>query len=1187
MCLFAGNNSSYFNQRSSRMVLLNFLWYMRITTCLLLLSTLHLAAAGYTQTVTLSMTDAPAVKVFAEIKKQTGYHFFYNSSQEKHFKPITINIKNSPLEEALRKIFSNQPFGFSIVSQVIVIKQKISLVPAVKTGIQSQPLIDIKGKVFNEYKEPISGVSVTIKGTSISTLTDVNGEFSLKSVETNAVLVFTHISMDSFEVEVNGKAQLEIGLKTKVIELNNVTVTSGYEDIPEERAAGSFVKVDNKTLNQQVGTNILKRLNGVTSGLLFNVNKNNTNNPQNTTGITIRGLSTINGPLDPLIVLNGFVYEGDINNINPNDIESITLLKDANAASIWGARAGNGVIVINTKKGRYNQKMQVAVNSNVIITEKPDLFYLPQISSQDYIDMEEMLFNNGYFNSAINVPYRPLTPAVEVFLQRRNGVISSADSATQVNALKSIDSRNEYLKYAYRRGVTQQHSIGLSGGGSNNMYALSIGYDNTQGELRTRFDKLNIRIDNTFRPVKLLQLNLAVYYTNSRSKSGMQPYGIIRPAQRSVPYFRLADEVGSPLPLNVSYRQEFIDSAGGGKFLDWRYYPLLDYRHDKTVAKLDELFASLGVQYKLFNWLSVNVNYQYQKQRNESENLADEQSYNARNLINLFSQLNRSTGTMKYIIPLGGYRKQVNSTTESQTGRVQFNLDKAWSNHSLRAIAGAEIREAKSYGESFTAYGYVEDPLTTSNVDFVNSFPTVTGGNVYITGAPSFSNTVYRFISVYGNASYVYNNRYILTGSLRRDGSNMFGVKTNDKWKPLWSVGTAWRISQESFYQSEFIPLLKFRATYGFSGNIDLRKSALPVALNYGSQVITGYPYAMITAINNPELKWEQIGMFNIGFDFALRNNIISGSIEYYRKRGRDLYGLAPYDYTTWGAGSEIIRNVGNISGQGVDIDLNSKNVDGAFKWTTNLLFNFNTDKTTQYFSRNAQQVSTLIGGGTVISPVVGRPLYGIAAYRWGGLDQNGNPQGYLNDQLSTDYTGISNEVDSKGVESTGIVYIGTGNPKYFGSLINTFSWKHFSATVNIGYKLGHYFFKPSISYSALVSDGQGHIDYARRWQQHGDEATTHVPSFIFPVDNARDAFYQLSEINVLKGDHVRLQYINLDYSFGGLNNQRFPFTNIQVYANVANLGILWRANKEDIDPDYPSTIRPARTWALGLRANL
>ena len=250
------------------------------------------------------------------------------------------------------------------------------------------------------------------------------------------------------------------------------------------------------------------------------------------------------------------------------------------------------------------------------------------------------------------------------------------------------------------------------------------------------------------------------------------------------------------------------------------------------------------------------------------------------------------------------------------------------------------------------------------------------------------------------------------------------------------------------------------------------------------------------------------------------------------------------------------------------------------------MLWNYNKTITTKYYSPNANQAHILLGGGNTIIPVVGKDLYGMVAYKWGGLDAEGNPQGYLNGQLSTDYVGIGNEIAAKELKSGSMVYIGSGSPHYFGSFINTLSWKQFSLSCNLAYKFGYYFFKSSINYDALINAGGGHSDYAKRWQKPGDEAFTQIPSFIYPNDANRDNLYLNSSVNVLKGAHIRLQYINLSYAPVLKRRSKTTFSGMELYANAANLGILWRANKEKIDPDYPASLNPAKIWAMGIRCN-
>lgn len=1044
----------------------------------------------------------------------------------------------------------------------------------------------ISGKV-NTEQTTVSPLNITIRSVNSkrAVTTKPDGTFQISIPQLPDTLIISYVGYQTLRVPITiNTRDLNLYLKAQVLQLNEVMINTGYQTVKQNEVNGSTVSLDSKALNQQAGTNILQRLDGVTSGLSFTTGKSN-GNPQNTTNISIRGLSTINGPLDPLIVLDNFIYEGDINNINPNDIENVTILKDAAAASIWGARAGNGVIVITSKKGKFNQPLKVGFNSNVIISAKPDLYHSPQMSSADYIDVEQFLFNKGYFNNQItSTPYAALTPAVELFLKSRQGQISKADSARQINALKAVDSRDEYSKYFYKQAVTQQYALNLRGGSSNQNYNLSAAYDHTSDEVYNQFSKINLKADHTFRPVQGLTLTTGLYYTSSNSTSGRPSYNSIQVYGRQPNYLRFADANGNPVSLATTYREAYTDTVGNGKLLTWRYYPLEDYKHNTTKTKQQEIYANAGLNYKLTSYLNIDAKYQYQKQTNDAENLSDLESYNARNMINSFSQLNRATGIVRYIVPLGGIRTLNTTNVESHTLRAQLNFNQSWNDHDVSVIAGGETRQAQGYSNGNALYGYYADPLSSANVDFVNAYPNfITGNTESLSANRSLSNSVYRFVSTYANASYSFKKRYLLTGSARQDGSNIFGASTNDKWKPLWSAGLGWNVSEEEFYKVKWLPFFKLTATYGHSGNVDLSRSALPVAA-YGNYAATNLRFARISTINNPELRWEQSAQLNFRTDFATRGQVLTGTIEYYRKKGTDLYGNTPYDYTTWGRGSEIIRNVASMVGNGIDVTLNTKKMDAVFKWNTTVLFNYNNSKTTAYFSTGAGTVSVMQGES--INPVIGKPLYAVAAYRWGGLNSSGDPQGYVNGVLSTDYTAISREAYAKGTDGN-IVYKGSAVPQFFGSLINSFAWKQYSATVNIGYKMGYHLFKPTISYQSLIENGIGHADYEKRWQKPGDEYLTNIPSFSYPNVSGRDAFFATSEANVIKGDHVRLNYINLSYELISKHKvAALPFDHIQIYAIASNLGILWRANQDHIDPDNVSTIPQPRTIALGIRSN-
>ena len=234
----------------------------------------------------------------------------------------------------------------------------------------------------------------------------------------------------------------------------------------------------------------------------------------------------------------------------------------------------------------------------------------------------------------------------------------------------------------------------------------------------------------------------------------------------------------------------------------------------------------------------------------------------------------------------------------------------------------------------------------------------------------------------------------------------MFGLSTNDKWNPFWSAGAAWNMTNEKFFSKSVFSFLKLRATVGIGGNVDPTRTALPVATAWNDPV-TGYYALNIRQINNPSLKWEQSRQVNLAVDFETAKQRISGSLDFYFKKGTNLYGPSPIDYTAWGKTNSIVKNIAAMKGRGIELSLQTKNVTGLFEWNSGLLFNYNESKTTDYYQTNPANVYYFILSGGEIAPVVGKPLYAVAAYKWGGLDSNGDPQGYINGTLSTDYAKI------------------------------------------------------------------------------------------------------------------------------------------------------------------------------------
>jgi len=1153
---------------------------MKLTAIILLSAGLGASAKGISQTVTLDMKNAPVQNVFKEVIRQTGISIIYNEALLKDAPPVTINVKNVPLKDVLDICLGNQEIEYVIKDNTVEVKPKVK-----KTNVFTEtfqippPPIDVHGRVLNDKGQPVEGATVTVKGTNKQVSTNANGEFILTGIDANATLIVSAVNIETYEIQIAGKTDLAINVKTKVTtgEIITVEVNTGYQKVKSNEITGSVVVINNEQLNRSVSPDILSRLNGITSGVLFQYG---TRDNQDLRGnVIVRGYSTILSSKLPLIVVDDFPFEGDLSSINPNDVESITVLKDAAAASIWGTKAGNGVIVITTKKGKYNRALKVSVNSSLTVIEKPDIFYAPTLSSSDYIDVETFLFNRGFYNSSISSNSQPpLSNAVEILLNRRNGIISPTDSITQLNALRELDVRDDLLKYYYNRQTLQQYALNLSGGTHNQQYFASVGYDHNINTTNN-YNRLTINASNTYSLLKnKLEITSGIWYSTSAIKNYASQYKFTNP------YEQFADGSGNPLPI-ARLRQGYIDTAGGGKLLDWTYYPLkeIEYADNKTTSFNYRL--NTGIKYRILKGLDIDLKYQYQKFQTENRNFNSLQTFDTRDLINHYTDLTQTNPNLRNPVPIGGILNQAHFVYTSQNLRGQLNYNNNWKQkHRLIIFGGAEIGDEVTKSNTFQYYGYNDENGTSISVDYVNNYKDYVTGDVRkIPANQIFSGLRNRIVSTYANMAYTYKDRYTYSMSGRRDGSNIFGTSTNNKWKPLISFGGSWDINKERFYKINWLPQLKLRATYGYQGNVDNSTSAL-LTINYESNPnIWNQLVGRVNNPPNPDLRWEKMRIVNIGLDFACSKNRITGSIDFYQKKGMDLLGYKEFAPS---AGLNSTKtNSADMKGRGIDVVINSININRKIKWTTTFLFSYAKDWVTDYKLPPAH-IGVYVQGS--INPIIGRPVTALYSYKWAGLDPtSGDPQGYINQQVSKNYSQLLTSPDLND-----LVYHGPTTAPYFGSLMNTLSWKQLSFSFNLIYKFGYYFRRPSINYSGLFSGSDpGNKDYTLRWQKPGDESFTNVPSLIYPADNNRDQFYNLSEILVEKGDHIRLQDIRVSYDLDKQTIRKLPFQNVRIYIYVSNIGVLWRANKLGIDPDYGYSNNyrsdlPGKKIAAGLTLN-
>lgn len=1117
--------------------------------------------------------------LFKKIEEKTGYAVNYSGDFIDKSEKIYVNFRNAPIEEVMGVILQGEYVVWEIhrpTRGLLLNKSTEKLVYTPK----DQPTPTLTGLVTDMAGEPIPGASITVNGTFKGTITGVDGHFKMEGVPDKATLVVRSVGFQPEELQLSGQRVLSFSLEPSVMFVQGVEiVATGFQNVPAERSTGSFVGLNNQMINRRQTGSIVDRLEGITSGLLSFTTQTQgliSKMPSPASlGVNLRGISSLspnNVNPNPLIVLDNFPYEGDIKNINPNDIESITILKDAASASIWGSRSGNGVIVLTTRKGKLGQKMRMDFNTNLTISSRPDVYYDPNfMNARDFIGVEDTLFKLGYFNADINnrTSFPPLSPAVEIMKKQRNGMLTATEAAAQLNALKQYDVREDYLEYIYQPGVNQQYAVNVRGGSDNMSYYFSLGHDRARDNLVSNGGaRTTLTASNTLVPLEGLEITGFVNYSYSKI---YQPnelrVGAITVGGRYgtlYPYAQLADASGNALAVVKDYSAPFVDSVGALGYMDWHYRPLDEINNSENTTSLQDLVLRASVKYKFTPSLFAEVQYQNERQVISSYLLRSEGTYFARNLINRYSERDAITGTFKYNFPKGGVLSLGSYDWRTNNVRASLNFSQKFGEHAITAIAGSEIRELSAVGAERYTLGFSGETGTgTANLNFNQVYNTYPSGSGTLNDAFLMSGNVNRitnrFISYYVNAGYSFKNRYDFTISGRTDGTNLFGVETNEKIIPLWSTGLGWRISDEPFYSKEnWMQELRVRASAGLNGNV-YNGSAYLTGANF-TDPLTGLPIINNIAPANDQLRWERVKLINFGVDFSSRKGRLSGSIEYFDKRGIDLVERnSPAPQIGY---SQVLRNTASTKTTGFDITLNGKIADRKFKWNTSLLVSQIKDEITD-FDAKPNAVNSLVRDPNAITLVKGRPTRAMFSYKWAGLDhQTGDPLGYLNGAKSNSYAALLNP---NTFNADSLVYHGSAYPTIYGSFRNDFAFKRFSLSVNIIFKLGYYFRRPgiSISYPDLIRTGMG-ADYNRRWQKSGDELVTDVPSITFPGSTGRTNFYQLSEVLVERADHIRLQDVRFSYDLSIAKGKRI----LQLYSYFNNIGILWRANKHKLDPD-------------------
>lgn len=1034
---------------------------------------------------------------------------------------------------------------------------------------------------------PLKGVLLKVDNFLVPQSTDELGKIVFKPQNDRFHLLFRMMGYSSKQMNVQrGSMPAVIYMSKTSHQLDEVTINTGYQVLSRERSAGSFELVDSALLNRAVGMNVLSRLENTASGLLFDTRSEQ---PK----LQIRGLSTLLSNADPLIILDDFPFEGNIESINPNDIANVSILKDATATSIWGARAGNGVIVITSKRGSRNTARHINYRNNSSWSAKPDLMSYPEMTTADYIEFQRLLFDQGYYDSKINdkTLYPVLGGAVEIFQRMKAGSLETNVGEYQLDLLKNRNVRNDISKYLYRPAFLQQHFVSIDGGAVSNSYLFSVGYDRKNSDLVGQHnDRLTLNLRNSMDLTNFLKVESDFYYAHEggqqsglgRYEKGYRLGGVDRAL---FPYDRLVDDDGVPVGIERNLRQSFTDTAGNGLLLAWNYIPLRDREQMRLTSAMNTLRFNIGAKIRLFSFLNASLKYQFGQAFGRSDNYQSPDSYYARNLINQMTTV--KNGTASYAVPMGGILDYGNSRLGSHSFRAQADLNlKIGASGILTGLLGGELRHTKRKNEGDRLYGYFDDLVTSTPVNTIDYLPTYNGmfSVQRIPGGETLSESTERFISYYGNVGYSYDSRININVSVRKDESNLFGVETNKRGVPLWSVGASWNIARENFWKPKAFSALNLRATYGTSGNIPSGMSAYTIISNKSASAnnIIRLPYASIVSPRNPYLRWEKVAMANFALDFGMLNDRIRGSIEYYRKKVVDMVSSQTVDPTK--GFSSVFNNSAHMVGKGIDLNMNVQVLKNSWRWNVSAQAGFAKNILTKYLLEQQSQAYLYVGSGANVLPHEGKMPYMLLSYRFKGLDgETGNPIGEIDGVDSENYADIKNKTPLDQ-----LIFHGSPVPLWHGALRNTVSFRQITLSANIAFKADYYFRRNTISYNTLLNNNDGHADYALRWQKKGDELWTNVPSFSYPNNADRDNFYTMSEATVENGSHVRLSDIKISYTF---NNSLFGgkvIRGMDLYCYADRLNwVIWRKNKGGIDPENPNGFRIPTQVSFGLNIQL
>ena len=990
-------------------------------------------------------------------------------------------------------------FSVNTAMAVPVSMEEIGEVSVVQQGKK------VTGVVVDGAGIPVIGANVIVKGTTNGTITDFDGNFTLENVPADGVLVVSYIGYLSQEIPVGDQSAINVTLKEDTQALDEVVVV-GYGTMRKSDVTGSISTAKGEDMLKAQNFSALDNLRGKAAGV--NIFSNSSQPGAYGSRVVIRGQATINASSDPLYVVDGVVME-NFYLMNPNDIESMEVLKDASATAIYGARGANGVIMVTTQRGKKGDKgVQVSYAGSVSVAHRASK--MNTMNAQEWCDA----FMEGIENENKWGGTNWSTDRGYWFSDSR---FFDADG----NPLYDTDWQDESTRVA----VSHNHQLNIQQAGDKSSMGAFLNFTDQQRIMLNTYSKrLNAKIAYDADPTKWLStsVNLSVNHTwgNSTTESGGS-----QDARRTMIEM---------LPwLPVTYDGEYTSSNTPNVPMDFESManPVHILETQKNMNYNTKIFGNAALTFHLLEGLDLKTQF------GVDANLASAHKYTPSDLNNLGKDQR-------------GVAERYYGNTLYWQEETYLTYNKTWDEHRLNAMAGLSWQER--------TYNYSWMKSQSFDTDIYQDYNMEAGTN------PSSPDTYYErwaMNSYFLRLAYTYKDRYSITATGRYDGSSKFGE--NNKYAFFPSAGLAWNVTQEDFLKNNnVLSNLKLHTSYGLTGNSEIGVYKSLATITSGTLLLNGTrsSYSKLGTLANSDLKWEKTAQFDIGFDIGFFQNRITLDASYYNKKTTDLLLNSPVPHTT--GFKSVYENVGSIRNQGLDLMLTTRNIENKdFSWTTTINANFNKNKILSLGENDADiLMNEWVNGASILR--VGESVGSFYGYKRYGI--------YTEEDYEAGNC-AQNEI-GRPKRSSEREIIGKGVPDWTGSMINTLRWKNWDFTLDLQFVAGVQTLQ-QFYHSTMDRFGQtnGLADILNGYDGTGDGGMQPAIWLIngghSNQDTMTDSYW------IANGSYLRANLIQLGYTFDSTQLAKTPFSSLRIYFNVNNAFLIHAKDFKGYDPESTSQI--------------